>query len=674
MAEAAKGTAAGAPEVGDGLASAAAKTAEASPLERERWASKIEFVLACIGLSVGLGNIWRFPYVVYENGGAAFLIPYIIIVAAIGRPMYYMELVMGQFSSSGSVKVFDAVPLARGVGMCMPYVCFGISLYYNVILAYALLYMYYSCFRVLPWTTCDPAWADENCYERGENTTWTCQRVKNELFILYEKNNSTDIDAVPVKVKDKVVMVPEQVFADHMLNCTNATHTATEQFFWKNVVNLGTGIEDLGPVQTKLFACLLVAWVCIFFCVFKGIKSSGKVVMVSAVAPFFILGAFLIRGVTLEGATKGLEYYFVPDWSKVMRFEVWQQAAQQVFFSLSVSQGVVICIGGYNDFRNTLYQDVYLIALADLMVSFVAGIVVFSVLGNLATNLGVEVQDVVAGGFGLAFIAYPEAVTHISLPNVWSLAFFLMLFFLALDSEFALVEGVLTPLKDAFPALQGRLTLLAFAICLVEFLLGISMTTRGGMYIINLLDTLIGDKMLFLIAVFESISVALLYGVNRLSLDIEFMLGRVSGMAVKFCLQFVCPIVLSTILVTEFFTYKPLTFAEYVYPKWAQAVSLMLVLVPFLMMVAVAIRHFYRCGLSCSNAVKPALQWGPKDPGLRREYENFLAARNYPTVSPEELKEVLAELEALAPKPEAAAGDGAPHPAPPEAGEGEKAE
>ncbi|KAH9363274.1 hypothetical protein HPB48_006380 [Haemaphysalis longicornis] len=414
--------------------------------------------------------------------------------------------------------------------------------------------------------------------------TWTCQRVKNELFILYEKNNSTDIDAVPVKVKDKVVMVPEQVFADHMLNCTNATHTATEQFFWKNVVNLGTGIEDLGPVQTKLFACLLVAWVCIFFCVFKGIKSSGKaspqpalepllraqhqlqirgcnrrrkndfakrtviwvyiahfrandtnthptpivcghnaivsrytmatargiippslgdldagfvtrtrnVVMVSAVAPFFILGAFLIRGVTLEGATKGLEYYFVPDWSKVMRFEVWQQAAQQVFFSLSVSQGVVICIGGYNDFRNTLYQgganvcrlplprvrDVYLIALADLMVSFVAGIVVFSVLGNLATNLGVEVQDVVAGGFGLAFIAYPEAVTHISLPNVWSLAFFLMLFFLALDSEFALVEGVLTPLKDAFPALQGRLTLLAFAICLVEFLLGISMTTR----------------------------------------------------------------------------------------------------------------------------------------------------------------------------------------------------
>lgn len=661
-----------APE-GDGR-SATAKTTTGG-VERERWASKIEFILACIGLSVGLGNIWRFPYIVYENGGAAFLIPYILIVAAIGRPMYYMELIMGQFSSSGSVKVFDSMPMARGVGMCMPYVCFGISLYYNVILAYSLLYMYYSCFKVLPWSTCDPDWADDECYERGANATWTCHRVQKELFMLYEKNNSIDQDAVPVRVNDEVAMVPKRTFDDRMLNCTNATQTASEQFFWRNVVNISAGIDDMGPVQTKLFVCLIVAWIGIFFCVFKGIKSSGKVVLVSAVAPFFILGVFLIRGVTLEGATKGLAFYFIPDWSKVLRFEVWQKAAQQVFFSLSVSQGVIICIGGYNDFHNTLYQDVYLIALADLMVSFVAGIVVFSVLGNLATNLGSEVSEVAAGGFALAFIAYPEAVTHISFPNFWSMAFFLMLFFLALDSEFALVEGVLTPLKDAFPVLQGRLTLLAFAICLLEFLLGISMTTRGGMYIINLLDSSIGEKMLFVIAVFESISLTLLYGVGRLAVDTEFMLGRVSGTAMKFCLQFVCPIVLSGLLVTEFYTYKPLSFGKYEYPQWAQIASLMLVLGPFLMMVAVAIRHLLQCGLDLSKAAKPALQWGPKEAGLRREYESFLAVRNYPTVSPEELKEVLAELEAAAAKPEenAAGGDGAPLPPAP-AGANEKPE
>ncbi|KAL3248607.1 hypothetical protein MRX96_056407 [Rhipicephalus microplus] len=80
--------------------------------------SKFEFVLTCIGLSVGLGNIWRFPYVVYENGGAAFLIPYVIIVAVIGRPMYYMELVLGQFCSRGPVAAFDSMPIAKGTRTC----------------------------------------------------------------------------------------------------------------------------------------------------------------------------------------------------------------------------------------------------------------------------------------------------------------------------------------------------------------------------------------------------------------------------------------------------------------------------------------------------------------------------------------------------------------------------
>ncbi|XP_049513448.1 sodium-dependent proline transporter-like [Dermacentor silvarum] len=492
------------------------------PGERERWASKFEFVLACVGLSVGLGNIWRFPYLVYENGGAAFLIPYIIIVALIGRPMYYMELVFGQFGGGGAVAAFNSMPLAQGVGLCMPYACFGIAIYYNVILAYALLYAYYSCYKVLPWSFCDPAWADENCYVRGANARVPCSRVDRELFETFEHANSTDKDAVPVKWLDKVVMVENKTYRVALANCTNATEPATQQFFCaravhscpfdpsicstlnmfhqilssvhhvvyrlharrrtvlsrKHVVNLSDGIDNLGEVQPKLLVCLLIAWICIFLCVFKGIKSSGKVVMVSATVPFFILGAFLIRGVTLPGAWMGLQFYFIPEWSKVLAFEVWQKAAQQVFFSLGVSQGVIFCLGSYNDFRNTLYTDVYIIALADLLVSFLAGMAVFSVLGNMAYVLGEKVSDVASGGFALAFITYPEAVTVITFPHLWAFAFFVMLFFLAVDSEFGLVEGLLTPLKDAYPVMQEHLTLLGFLVCTLGFILGVPMTTR----------------------------------------------------------------------------------------------------------------------------------------------------------------------------------------------------
>ncbi|CAN7997316.1 unnamed protein product, partial [Ixodes hexagonus] len=108
-------------------------------------------------------------------------------------------------------------------------------------------------------------------------------------------------------------------------------------------------------------------------------------------------------------------------------------------------------------------RDVYVIAFADLLVSFIGGLVVYAVLGHMAYNLNVPVQEVVDAGFGLAFVVYPESVTLLKWPNLWSFAFFVMLFFLALASEVSLVEGVLTPIKDAYPSCQRHPTRLAFA-------------------------------------------------------------------------------------------------------------------------------------------------------------------------------------------------------------------
>lgn len=64
--------------------------------------------MSCIAMSVGLGNIWRFPFTAYENGGGAFLIPYILILIIVGKPFYYLEMIIGQFTSSSSVKIWSA--------------------------------------------------------------------------------------------------------------------------------------------------------------------------------------------------------------------------------------------------------------------------------------------------------------------------------------------------------------------------------------------------------------------------------------------------------------------------------------------------------------------------------------------------------------------------------------
>ncbi len=64
------------------------------------------------------GNIWRFPYIAYKNGGGAFLIPYLVVLLVIGKPLYFLEMAMGQFSSYGSVKVWEMVPILKGNSRC----------------------------------------------------------------------------------------------------------------------------------------------------------------------------------------------------------------------------------------------------------------------------------------------------------------------------------------------------------------------------------------------------------------------------------------------------------------------------------------------------------------------------------------------------------------------------
>lgn len=86
-----------------------------TPTKRDSWGSDMEFLMSCIALSVGLGNVWRFPFAALENGGGAFLIPYLIVLVVVGKPLYYLEMIMGQFSSRGSIQVYDFAPALRGI-------------------------------------------------------------------------------------------------------------------------------------------------------------------------------------------------------------------------------------------------------------------------------------------------------------------------------------------------------------------------------------------------------------------------------------------------------------------------------------------------------------------------------------------------------------------------------
>lgn len=126
-------------------------TESQAPRRRESWSGQTAFLLAAIGSAVGLGNIWRFPGVAYSNGGGAFLVPYLIVLLAIGIPVLLLDYALGHhFRGSPPLALRRLTPKAEFLGWFQVMVCFVIFTYYAVVIAWAASFVYYSI---------DMAWA-----------------------------------------------------------------------------------------------------------------------------------------------------------------------------------------------------------------------------------------------------------------------------------------------------------------------------------------------------------------------------------------------------------------------------------------------------------------------------------------------------------------------------------
>ncbi|KAJ3643224.1 hypothetical protein Zmor_025948 [Zophobas morio] len=501
--------------------------------ERGGWGNKLDFLFSCISLSVGLGNVWRFPYLCYKNGGGAFILTYSIAMVICGIPMFFQEVAIGQYLGSGGMTfVGQLCPIFKGVGYAAMTLVFLLDIYYCIIIAWTIFYLMstFSYLPTLPWSGCGNWWNTENCFSSIENNT--------------------------------------------VINSTLRT-TSVEEYFERRVLGITTGIEEIGGMQWGLFVCLVFGWLIIYMIIRKGLHQSGKVIWFTALFPYFVLLILMGRAVTLNGAADGLLYFITPRWEELLTPGPWMDGATQIFFAYSIGCGALPALGSFNKFHHNCYKDSVITCVINTLTSLLAGVVTFSILGYLAAEQHTSVADVVKKGPGLVFLTYPEVVLKLPGSAFWASTFFIMLVILGIDSEFCLVEAFITGLVDNWSEElrphRGKFTV---GVCTLMFLLGIPMVTKGGMYIFQLMDYYSASGMSLLwVCFFQTVALSWIFGVDKISDCIEQMMGMRPNRYWTICWKYCGPLIMIAIFVSHCVQYVNLTYGSYKYPDWAEIIG-----------------------------------------------------------------------------------------------------
>ncbi|XP_060076986.1 sodium- and chloride-dependent glycine transporter 1-like [Ylistrum balloti] len=596
-------------------------------VERGNWSRKLDFMLSCLSYAVGLGNVWRFPYVCYRNGAGAFLIPFIIMLFVTGIPLVFMELSFGQYASSGVVSIWKASPIFQGVGWAMFIVSVYICIYYNMIIAYTLYYLFASFASVLPWSLCGD-WSTSSCSEGARFAMKTCAEANgawcNETC--YYNLSSYDIS-----------------FRNE-LSCTNLTKGASlkspsDEYFHVSVLGITPGVHALGTIKWELVGCLAVAWVLVAICLAKGIKTSGKAVYFTAFFPYIVLLILLVRSLTLDGSVDGIVYYITPQWDKLLSARVWGDAAVQIFFSLSPCWGGLITLASYNKFHNNTLSDAVIVSVLDSVTSVFAGMVIFSIIGYMAKELDQPIDQVASEGAGLAFVVYPEVVTKLPVSQLWSILFFAMLITLGLGTQIATVTTVHTTLLDQFPEMfrRGhRKLLLLIGISVGCFLVGLPFCTQGGMYVLQLFDNYAATYSLLIVGLTECFAISWVYGADRFLSDIQQMIGKRPHNIWKYSWSYIAPLALLFILVFTWADFKPTKYDVYVFPPWAEGCGFLIgfssvIFIPIVAIIKVTRARSKRPDMSLKQVIK-SISCSTEDWGPALKEHRSQRQEQYPTV------------------------------------------
>ncbi|MFP4588111.1 MAG: sodium-dependent transporter, partial [Desulfohalobiaceae bacterium] len=437
--------------------------------QREQWGTRTGFILAAVGSAIGLGNIWRFPYMAYDNGGGAFLIPYFFALLTAGIPIIILEFGIGhKYKGSAPMTFFNIFKKWQWLGWWQVFVAFIISIYYVVIIAWALNYALLAL---------DLGWGE-----------------------------------------------------------------SPGDFFNGDFLALSDGPMTLGGIVWPIFfaaiAMWFVTWLALFSGVRRGIEVANKIFMPLL---FLLLLIMLGRAVTLEGAAEGINWLFRPDFSAILDYQVWTAAYGQIFFTLSICFAIMITYSSYLPAKSDINNNGMMTAFINCGFSLLAGIMIFGVLGYMAQEQGVGLEEVVGAGVGLAFVTIPEAINLLPAAKFFGFLFFISLVFAGLSSMISISEACCSALMDKF-SWNRKPT--ASLLCLVGFLLSLIFMTNGGLFVLDIVDHFINNFGIVFAGLVEVVLLSWFFKLETVREHINSLSEFAIGTWWNFCLKVITPIVL----------------------------------------------------------------------------------------------------------------------------------
>ena len=346
---------------------------------RERFSSRLGFILISAGCAVGLGNVWRFPYITGQYGGAAFVLVYLIFLVLLGLPIMVMEFAVGRASQKSAARSFHVLEPAGTKWHLQGYACMAGNY---------LLMMFYTTVG-------------------GWMAAYIFKTLTGEF-------KGLDSDGVAAVFNDMLARPGYMAF-------------------WMVLV-----------VLLSFFICSLGLQ--------KGVERITKAMMSCL---FLILLILCIRSVTLPGASEGLRFYLIPDFTRFTENGVGNTifaAMGQAFFTLSLGIGAMAIFGSYIGKDRTLTGETINICLLDTLVAFLAGLIIFPSCFAFGVDPG--------QGPGLVFITLPNIFNQMVGGRIFGVLFFVFMTFAAQSTIIAVFENIISFSMDLFGTSRKKAVLI----------------------------------------------------------------------------------------------------------------------------------------------------------------------------------------------------------------------